>query len=161
MSEIAIFYGSTTGNTESVAKQMAEYLGADTFDVADEPTDELQNHSTLIFGTSTWGIGDLQDDWESFISELEGADLSGKTVAIFGLGDSDSYPDSFVDGMKAIYDAVEGKGCKIVGAVETNDYEYDSSISEVDGKFVGLPLDEDNESDKTEERIKNWIEQIK
>lgn len=160
MSNTAIFFGSTTGNTESVAKQIAELLDAATFNVADEPTDELENHSLLIFGTSTWGIGDLQDDWEGFVAELEGANLEGKTIAIFGLGDADSYADSFVDGMKIIYDAVEGKGCKIIGFVDTDGYEYDSSAAEVNGKFIGLPLDEDNESDKTEERIKNWVEQI-
>ncbi|MEA3317594.1 MAG: flavodoxin domain-containing protein, partial [Bacteroidota bacterium] len=69
MNKIAIFYGSSTGNTESAAKQIAKLLNADIFDVADKPVKELQNYENLIFGTSTWGIGDLQDDWDSFISE--------------------------------------------------------------------------------------------
>ncbi len=160
MSKIAILYGSSTGNTESVAKQLAEKLGADVFDVVDNPTEKLGEYNNLIFGTSTWGIGDLQDDWEAFIEEVENADLTGKTVAIYGLGDSDSYPDSFVDGIGTIYNAVKGKGCKLVGFTDTAGYEYDSSTGEVDGKFVGLPLDEENQGDLTESRIDKWVEQI-
>ncbi|MFV0346597.1 MAG: flavodoxin [Bacteroidales bacterium] len=161
MSKIGVFYGTSTGNTENVAESIAEKLGGTTYDVADSPTDAIAECDVLIFGTSTLGIGDLQDDWDDFLPKLEGSDLSGKTVAIFGLGDADSYPDSFVDGIGIIYKAVKDKGCKIVGAVSTDGYDYDESIAEVDGKFVGLPLDEDNESDKTETRVDSWIESIK
>ncbi len=161
MSNTAIFYGSSTGNTESVAQQIAELLGAEAFDVADSPADKLAEFDNLIFGTSTWGIGDLQDDWESFIDEVESADLNGKTVALFGLGDSGSYADSFVEGMAKIYEVVKEKGCKIVGAVDTDGYEHESSEAVVDGKFVGLAIDEENQGDLTEERVANWVESIK
>jgi len=161
MSNTAVFYGSSTGNTETNAKTIAEKLGADVFDVADSPVDALSSHQNLVLGTSTWGIGDLQDDWEAFISSVEGADLSGKTVAIFGCGDSGSYPDSFVDGIAKIYNAVKDKGCKLVGAVDTESYEYDASEAEVDGQFIGLPLDEENQGDMTDERIDAWVEKIK
>ena len=30
-----------------------------------------------------------------------------------------------------------------------------------DGKFLGLPLDEDNEDDQTDDRIAAWVEQLK
>lgn len=160
MNKIAIFYGSSTGNTESAAKQIAKLLNADIFDVADKPVKELQNYENLIFGTSTWGIGDLQDDWDSFISECENTDLSGKTCAIFGLGDSASYADSFVDGIGAIYKAIENKGCKIVGFVDTAGYDYEASTAEINEKFVGLPLDEDNEDKLTNERVNKWVEQL-
>ena len=40
-------------------------------------------------------------------------------------------------------------------------YTFDSSIAVVDGKFVGLPLDEVNEDSKTDERISAWAEQVK
>ncbi len=161
MSNIAIFYGSSTGNTESVAEQLAEQLGAELFDVANSPADKLGEYNNLIFGTSTWGIGDLQDDWEDFISELESADLNGKTVALFGLGDSGSYADSFVEAMAKIYDVIKEKGCKIVGAISTDGYEHEASEAVVDGKFVGLAIDEENQGDLTEERISNWVAQIK
>lgn len=161
MKKAAIFYGSSTGNTESVAKQMAKLLNADVFDVADNPVEELKNYDNLIFGTSTWGIGDLQDDWDSFLPELANTDLNGKVCAIFGLGDGASYADSFVDGIYTIYQVIENKGCKIVGFVDTAGYDYEASTADINGKFVGLPLDEDNESNMTDERIDKWVEQLK
>ncbi len=157
----AVFFGSTTGNTEAAAEAIAEKIGADIFNVADAPREKISDYQMLIFGTSTWGIGDLQDDWEGFIADLEEAGLEGKEVALFGLGDADSYPESFVDGMGTIYRVIKDKGCSLVGFTDTADYSYESSSAEVDGRFVGLVLDEDNESDKTQERIENWVEDIK
>ncbi len=161
MKKTAIFYGSTTGNTETIAKELAEMLDADLFDVSINPADKLGLYPNLVFGTSTWGIGDLQDDWEGFLDELKAADLQGKTVAIFGTGDADSYADSFVDGIGIIYKAIDNKGCKIVGFTEADDYSFDESQAFIDGHFVGLPLDEDNESQKTERRLINWVEALK
>lgn len=161
MNKTAIFYGSSTGNTESVAKQIAKQLNADVFDVADNPVEELKKYENLILGTSTWGIGDLQDDWDNFISELENTDLNEKVCAIFGLGDGASYADSFVDGIGTIYKAIENKGCKIAGFVDTAGYDYEASTAEINGKFIGLPLDEDNESNLTNERIDKWVELLK
>ena len=46
-------------------------------------------------------------------------------------------------------------------AVSVDGYKFDESEAVRDGKFVGLPLDADNESEKTEPRISAWIEQIK
>lgn len=161
MSKIAIFFGSTTGNTEAAANQLAEKLGADLFNVVNSPADKLAEYDNLIFGTSTWGIGDLQDDWEGFISDVESADLNGKIVAIFGYGDGLTYGDSFVDGIGTIYKAVKDKGCKLVGATTTDGYEYDCSTAEIDGKFVGLPLDEENQCELTDDRLAAWTEQIR
>ncbi len=161
MKKTAIFFGSSTGNTETVANSIAEKLDADVFNVSDQPTDKLTAYENIILGTSTWGVGDLQDDWEDFISDLEGADLNNKVVALFGLGDGATYPDSFVDAMGTIYNTVKDKGCKVVGAVSTEGYDYEDSIAVVNDKFVGLAIDEDNESDMTDDRVEKWVEQIK
>ena len=161
MKKTAIFFGSSMGNTEAVAEKIAKLMDADIFNVSDNPAGELDNYENLIFGSSTWGIGDLQDDWDGFISSLEDADLGGKTVAIFGLGDSDSYPDSFCDAVGTIYNAIENKGCNIVGSVSTDGYNYDATTAEKDGQLVGLLLDDDNESDKTDARIEAWVSVLK
>jgi flavodoxin I len=50
---------------------------------------------------------------------------------------------------------------KFVGAVSTDGYTYDDSEAVVDGKFVGLALDEVNEDDKTDERIDAWLDSFK
>lgn len=164
MQNIGIFYGSSTGNTEAAAKQIQNELDADivkTFDVANAKANDIEQFSNLLFGSSTWGIGDLQDDFEDFLPEITSANLEGKKVAIFGYGDQDSYADSFVDAIGRIYEALEGKGCEILGMVSTDGYEYDKSKAEINGQFVGLPLDEENQSDLTNERIKSWVEELK
>jgi flavodoxin I len=161
MGKTAIIYGSTTGNTENAANQLSGLLNADVFDVSSNPSDALNQYDNLILGTSTWGAGDLQDDWEDFISEIELAKLNGKVVAIFGFGDGCSNPDTFVSGMGALYEAVKDNGCKLVGSVDTEGYDFEESAAVIDGKFIGLALDEENQGDLTEERINNWVSQIK
>ena len=101
----------------------------------------------------------MQDDWYDGINVLKNADLSGKTVAIFGCGDSESYSDTFCGAMKEIYDAAQG--AKIIGSVPTEGYTFDDSDAVVDGEFIGLALDDVNEDDKTEGRIDAWLDSIK
>ncbi|MEA3505393.1 MAG: flavodoxin [Bacteroidota bacterium] len=164
MKNIGIFYGSSTGNTEAAAKQIQKELGegiAKTFDVANAKASDIEQFSNLIFGSSTWGIGDMQDDFEDFLSQIKKANLEGKKAAIFGFGDQEMYADSYVDAIGEIYETLDGKGCQIVGKVSTDGYEYDESKAVVDGQFVGLPLDEENQSNLTDNRIKHWVEQLK
>ncbi|HAJ98737.1 MAG TPA: flavodoxin [Bacteroidales bacterium] len=161
MNKIAILYGSTTGNTKAIAMKISSLLNADIYDVAEKPIDALAKYNNLILGVSTWGLGDLQDDWESFLPHFESADLNGKTVAIFGLGDAEAYPDTFVDGMGTLFNASMVKGCKVVGFTPTDEFKFDESTAVVEKKFVGLPIDEDNESYLTDKRIQNWVEQLR
>jgi flavodoxin I len=165
MKSVGIFYGSSTGNTQSAAEIIAKELGvekSDVFDVGNVDTEKLSGYSVLFFGSSTWGIGELQDDWDGFITKLEKQDLSGKKVAVFGTGDSSSYPDSFCDAIGIIVKAAEKTGAQIIGkGVNAKGYDFDESQAIVDGVFCGLPLDLDNEDDQTESRISQWLEQIK
>jgi len=160
MKNIAIIYGSSTGNTKDVADKIAKKLsGNDVFvaDVSNVKLDELSKYSNFILGTSTWGLGDLQDDWDSALQDFAKIDLNGKTVAFFGLGDSASYPDTFVDGMGILYESLKDKGCKLTGSVPTDGYTYDYSKAVVDNNFVGVALDVDNEDNLTDGRLDAWI----
>ncbi len=164
MENIGIFYGSSTGNTEAAAKQIQKEFGEDiatTFDVNNAKAIDIEQFSNLILGSSTWGIGDIQDDFDNFLSEISSANLKGKNIAIFGYGDQETYADSFVDAIGIIYEALENKGCKIVGKIPTEGYQYDSSKAEIDGKLIGLPLDDENQCNLTNERIKIWVQQLK
>lgn len=129
--------------------------------VTDLDDSVIANNDNLILGTSTWGAGEAQDDWYDGLKVIKNADLSGKTVALFACGDSESYPDTFVGGMLEIYNAVKQAGANVIGAVATDGYTFDDSESVVDGKFVGLALDEVNEDSKTDERIDDWVAEIK
>lgn len=162
--KVGIFYGTTMGNTQSAAQQIQAALGTDVaelFDVAGATMGEVEKFSNLIFGASTWGIGDIQEDFEMFLPQLASADLTGKKVALFGLGDMVTYDDSFVDAMGDIYEALVNTGCEFIGQTPTDDYAYTKSRAEIDGHFVGLPLDEVNESHLTESRIAAWVAQLK
>lgn len=164
MNKIGVFYGSTTGTTEDVARRIAERLNvpsAHIFDAAKLTEALVSDYDVLVLGTSTWGAGELQDDWYDGVKVLKKCDLSHKFVALFGCGDSDSYADTFCDGIGIIYEELKDSKCKFVGATDTTDYTFDSSIAVVDGKFVGLPIDEVNEDSKTDERITAWVEQVK
>ncbi|MDR1984235.1 MAG: flavodoxin FldA [Prevotellaceae bacterium] len=163
MSKIGIFYGSTTGNTKDIATKIAEKLGVASTDIHDVASGSVEfgNYDVLLFGASTWGFGDLQDDWEDYARKIASADLNGKKAALFGCGDSSAYSDSFCDAIGKIYQLIEGKGCTIIGSVDTDGYSFDTSEAVVDGKFVGLPLDVNNEDNLTDNRINAWIEQLK
>ena len=164
MNKIGVFYGSTTGTTEDVARRIAEKLNvpsAHIFEVSKLTEALVNEYDVLVLGSSTWGAGEMQDDWYDGIKVIKNADLSGKTVALFGCGDSESYPDTFVGGMAEIYNAVKKAGANVIGAVATDGYTFDESESVVDDKFVGLALDEVNEDGKTDERIDAWVAEIK
>lgn len=172
MGNIGIFFGSDTGNTRKVAKSIHKKLG----DVADAPVnvnkasaDDLLKYDALILGTPTLGDGELPgltagaqaESWEEFLPQLRAKDFSGKTVALFGLGDQEGYGHEFVDALIFIYDVLKEGGANIVGAWPTDGYTFEASKSIVDDQFVGLVIDNDNQSELTDERIDAWLEQIK
>ena len=162
MGKTAIFYGSTEGNTESVAYKLKDLLGdVDVYNVDSASADDLAKYDNLIFGASTWEIGELQEDWETFIDVLDEVDFTGKTVAYFGCGDADGYPDTFADALGIIHERIKESGAKFIGAVDTDDYTFDDSAALYDGKFIGLPIDEDNEADLTDGRLQKWVADIK
>lgn len=163
MKKMTIYYGSTTGTCETLASSIAQALGIsndNVHNVTEMTKEDLENNDVLILGSSTWGCGDLQDDWYVGVEILKKADLTGKKVALFACGDGESYGDTFCEAMTHIHDALSGSGCTFIGKVPTTDYTFTSSTA-VDGDdFIGLALDDVNESDKSEARIANWAKQI-
>lgn len=162
MKTIGIFYGSTTGTTEGVAEKIASALGTtNVYNVGNTKVDEVDQYDVLVLGSSTWGIGDLQDDWGVFLDKLKAKNLSGKMVALFGCGDGMSFGGSFCDAIGIIYNELQGTGCEFIGSVDADGYSYDDSVACVDGRFVGLPLDEANEPELTDKRIDTWVSDLK
>ncbi len=158
-----IFYGSSTGNTGALARQIASKLGiasTDLHDVSGASAAQTSEYDLLLLGSSTWGLGELQDDWQDFITQLATTDLSGKQVALFGCGDSASYPDTFCDAMGEIHDSLKGTGCTFVGEVDASDYSTTDSRAFVGNNALGLIADDD-EPGATGERLEVWIAAIK
>ena len=121
MNKTIVVFGSSTGTCESIAEKIASRLGAEVMNVQDLTADIVAANVNLILGTSTWGAGEMQDDW---------------------------------------YEGIKNSGAQLVGAVSTDGYTFDDSAAIVNGKFVGLPLDDVNEDDKTDGRIDSWVAQI-
>ncbi|MDD5157926.1 flavodoxin [Sulfurimonas sp.] len=161
----AIFYGSSTGNTESVAKKILKKLGGvevlDIYDISSTKVEKISEYEKLIIGSPTWGDGDLQDDWESVFEKLKNIDFAGKTVALFGLGDQEEYPDKFLGAMWLLYEVIKSKGAKIIGEWPASGYYHNNSKAQDGDQFVGLALDEDNQSEMSDGRIDDWCEQIR
>ncbi len=161
MGKTVVVYGSSTGMCEEIAGKIASKLSVSAINVTDLNADVLAGNDNLLIGTSTWGAGELQDDWYDGVDLLKGADLAGKVVAVFGCGDSAGYSDTFCGGMRELYDAAKAGGATLVGEVSTEGYTFDDSDAIVDGKFVGLALDDVNEDDMTDSRIDAWLGQIR
>ena len=164
MAKIGIFYGSTTGNTEKVADLIRRAFGnenADVYNVDVTELPDIEKYNYLIFGVSTWGVSDLQDDFEDFMEILEQVDFSGKKVALFGLGDQSTYTDSFVDAMGILYDYLKKKKVNIVGFVPRKGYSFTGSMALVKDQLAGLAIDEEFESHLTGQRVVDWVEMLK
>jgi len=162
---IGLFYGSTTGNTESVAELIAERVGFDQvhrIDIAADGLESVAEYEHLILGIPTWDFGELQEDWDDLWQVLEAAEVQGKTCAVFGLGDQIGYGEWFVDAMGLLHDRMKEKGARMVGYWSTEGYDFEESKAlTADGKqFVGLAIDEDCQHDETQERVEKWCAQV-
>ena len=164
MAKIGIFYGSTEGNTERVVTKIQQALGGDgnvaLHNVSSATADDMAPYQNIILACPTWEIGQLQEDWESFIDELEDVDFSGKKVAYVGLGDADGYPDTFLDALGIIHEKIKDTGAAFVGAWPTDGYNFEGSKGMIDDKFLGLAIDEDNQKDLTDERVNQWTTMV-
>lgn len=172
MARIGIFFGTDTGRTRLLAKQIAKKLG----EAADAPINigratlaDFLAYDALILGSPTLGDGELpglstglvQPSWEEFLPQLAEADLTGKVVAIYGLGDQKKYPDEFVDAIGLIHDVVAARGARVIGRWPVAGYEFAASQA-VDGEhFLGLAIDQINQPLLTEERVDRWLAQIR
>ena len=160
MNATIVVYGSSTGTCEAIAEKIAQKIGCEAINVQDLTAEVVESNQNLILGTSTWGAGELQDDWYDGLKVLQGANLAGKTIALFGCGDCESYGDTFVGGIGELYNDIKASGARFVGAVSPDGYTFDDSEAVIDGKFIGLPLDDVNEDDKTDSRINAWVAEI-
>lgn len=165
MAEIGLFYGSDDGNTEKVAHRIQARLGEDLValhDVADVTQLDFANYEMIILGIPTWDFGQIQSDWEEFWEDVSAVDFSGKTVAMFGLGDQFGYGDFFLDAMGMLHDVVVASGATMIGYWPVSGYEFDASKAwlKEEGLFVGLGLDEDQQPELSCERLNAWCLQI-
>lgn len=172
MAKVGVFFGTDTGNTRRIAKDIAAALGpavaAKPVNVRNATMEGMLAYDTLILGVPTYGEGQLPGlstgnattSWEEFLPTLAGQDFSGKKVAIYGLGNQKSYPTEFVDAMFYLYEQFKQCGATLIGAWDTEGYNFQASKAVVDNRFVGLALDQENQKDLTPARLEIWLKML-
>ena len=169
MSKIGLFFGPEKGSVHRVAEKVKAAFGEEQIElisVNEASATDLEKYDKIIFGISTvgketWDSNYSNTDWSKFFPTISKVDYSGKTVAIFGLGDHITYSGYFVNAMGVLAKELIKNGANIVGQVDPSGYEFDESEAVIDGKFIGLPIDEDFEPELTDERVANWVKSIK
>jgi len=165
--KVGIFFSTQTGNTETVAGYIAKAAGISKVnDIGDATDADVTSLDSIIVGAPTWHTDSESErsgtEWDSWLyNTLPNLDVAGKNVAVFGVGDQQSYNDYFCDAAGELYDRFEKAGCKMCGFTSTDGYDHSSSKAERNGKFIGLMCDEDNQYDLSEDRAKAWVEQLK
>ncbi len=157
---VHVIYGSDGGATKAVAARIAKKIEGKAIDIAQAGPADFEACDLLILGLPTYGEGDLQSDWEDHLQKLKDANIAEKRVALFGTGDQENYPETFVNAMGTLYDHVLEQGAVVVGFTATDGYSYTKSTAERDGCFVGLVLDEDGQPGQTRKRIAVWVSQL-
>jgi len=172
MARIGVFFGTNTGKSRKVAKLIKKRFDdetmADPLNVNRTTPEDFLQYSLLILGTPTLGDGLLpglsadceNESWEEFLPKLADADFTGKTIALYGLGDQIGYGDEFLDAMIELHHFFASRGATLVGNWPVEGYEFTHSESVVNGEFVGLALDLDNQGGLTEQRLDSWLKMI-
>ena len=165
---LKLVYGSDTGNTENVIDNyllsiFEPHFEIETISVSQITPEDWESHDFYVLSIPTWYDGELQSDWEDYFEEFQTIDFTGKTVAVFGLGDQIGYDEWFCDGVGILAKVVEEKGGKVIGHTEKDDsFDFETSKALKDeNTFWGLCLDEDNQDELTEERLENWFNKLK
>ena len=157
---IALVFGTDTGNTQEVGEKIANALrgygySVDMMNVNEVTSVVLQQYRFLVMGIPTWDFGGIQEDWEDFEADLQVADLSEAVVALYGLGDQRGYGDYFVDAMGWLYE-------QVIGHWPADGYSVAASLALNEDKteFCGLAIDEDQQFELTDGRVATWVSQI-
>lgn len=165
MSKTGIFYSFNSTKTAKAAEKIKEAFGSDltvTAVNAEDVTEELfLSYTNLILGVPTWFDGELPNYWDEFVPAIEDLDLKGKKIAVFGLGNQVEYPENFGDAVGILGELVQERGAKLVGFTSTEGYDFESSRAVVDGKFIGLLLDQENQARLSKDRIAKWVDGLK
>ncbi|TQI78029.1 flavodoxin [Serratia fonticola] len=143
MADITLISGSTLGSAEYVAEHLAEKLeeaGFSTEMLHGPELEELTLSGLWLVVSSTHGAGDLPDNLQPLLEQVEEQqpDLSQVTFGAVGLGSSEY--DTFCGAIKQIDDLFQARGAKRIG-----------DRLEIDVTQHEIP------EDPAEEWVRNWI----
>ena len=139
--KLDIFFGTETGNSETVAREIADELTAlgvenEVIDLSEYSVDDLSSVEKALIVVSTWGDGEPPAMVEDFYYDLEdgkAGDLPNLEYTIVALGDT-SY-DEFCGCGRKIDDYLQKAGAKCyMDRLELDTY-YDDEVAEWKTKF--------------------------
>jgi flavodoxin I len=163
MKKIGLFYSFNSVKTAKIAEKIKSALSnfeIHNVNIEDADANSLTLYDFLIFGVPTWFDGELPNYWDEYLPSVEDIALSGKKVAIFGLGDQKNYAENFCDAIGIIAGFFEMRGAVIVGKYPIEGYTFEGSKAVSNNEFVGLPLDQENQPKLTHNRIEKWVETL-
>jgi flavodoxin I len=164
MKKTAIIYSFNTKKTGKVASLIRETFNDPSIEMvnAEDITDGIfLSYDQIIMGVPTWFDGELPNYWDEFVPALEDMDLTGKKIALFGLGDQKGYTENFLDGVGIMAEILEAQGATLVGFTSTEGYEFESSRALRNDQFLGLAIDYENQGSMNKKRVAAWIDQLK
>ncbi len=164
MSKIGLFYSFQTKKTAEVAEKIKSKFKNHELvavDVNQELNEELFGQfDKMILGSATWFDGELPLYWDEFVPTIEDMNFSGKTVAVFGLGNQKGFPENFNDAIGILVNLLSERGAKIVGYTSSVGYDFERSLAQEGNQLKGLALDTENQADQTDKRIEDWVVQL-
>jgi len=164
MKKTAIIYSFNTVKTAKIAGKIQEAFetgDVEMVNAEDIDLEKFMSFENIIMGVPTWFDGELPNYWDEFLPDMEDADLKGKKIAIFGLGDQKSYGENFIDGVGIMAGIIESCGGTVVGYTSTDGYSFEASRAQKGNEFSGLAIDYENQGTKNKERVSAWVSQLK
>ena len=160
---IGIYYGSSTGNTEAAANDIAAALGVDAaniHNVSDTDASTVADYDTLLLGSSTWGAATSKTTgMTSSTTSRVKISPARRWVSSVAVTLTATLTRSAVLSFRSTT-ALQDTGATFVGAYEPEGYQVTDSELNRDGKFLGLALDAADEENNPE-RIAKWVELVK
>ncbi|KAB3533487.1 flavodoxin [Alkaliphilus pronyensis] len=135
MKNVSIIFGSTTGNTEKVANLIKDHMtdcNVTVSNVVDAKDAMIESADLVLFGSSTWGYGEFQDDFAPYYDNMSSDLLSGKNVAVFGCGDSVGFADVYCEAVNLIIEKASDCGAKVIVEGLKVDGEVDDNLDKIE-----------------------------
>lgn len=138
---IGIFVATMTGLADVCAEEIQSAFGAaglssDRALMDGLDATALDPYDTIVIVSSTYGHGEIPDNGQSLFAALEaGANLDGKSFAVFGLGDR-TYLDTFCAAGKNWDALLERCGAHRLVPVECHDASSGTLAEDVAGAWA-------------------------
>jgi len=134
MKKVSIIYASTTGNTEEVAitiKNKLKDYEVNVIEVCNANDKDISESDLVLFGSSTWNYGDINDDFVDYYDNMSSKLLTSKDFSVFGCGDSIGFSDVFCQAV----DLIEAKVLSCGGTKKAQSLKIDFYNDDVNGKI--------------------------